>query len=230
MRPGGGALFRATLRPVFVSARDGLVRLVERRHRIRTSGVVELADLGIAGPDRVRYKPAPWLTLRRALPRRSVTADDVFLDFGSGMGRVIFQAALHYPFRRVVGVELSTRLHRIATGNIDRNQGRLRCQAVELVRGDAVDYAVPSDVTVVFFDNPFTGQTFATVVDGLLASVDRAPRRLRIIYFNPVEHERLLATGRVRVLRRVRGLRPGREWARSNSTYVYEVTGREAAG
>jgi hypothetical protein len=78
-------------------------------------------------------------------------------------------------------------------------------------------------VTVAFFDNPFVGHIFATVVDRLLASVDRAPRRLRIVYFNPVEHERLLATGRIRLVRRVSGLRPGREWARSNATFVYAV-------
>ena len=45
MRPGGGAVFRATLRPVFVATRDGLVRLVERRYGIRTSGVIELDEL-----------------------------------------------------------------------------------------------------------------------------------------------------------------------------------------
>ena len=120
MRPGGGAVFRATLRPVFVAARDGLVRLVERRYGIRTSGVIELDELGIAAPDRVRYKPAPWLTLRRALPRGSVGADDVFVDFGSGMGRVVFQAAMRYPIKRVTGVELSARLHEVARTNIDR--------------------------------------------------------------------------------------------------------------
>jgi hypothetical protein len=223
MGAGGGALFRATVRPVYVRTRDLLVRLAERWHRIQTSGVVGLDELGIAGPDRVWYKPAPWRTLRRALPARSVTPDDVFVDFGSGMGRVVFQAALRYPFKRVVGVELSARLHRIAVLNIDRNRGRLRCGAVELVCGDALDYAVAADVTVVFFDNPFTGATFGAVVDRLIAAVDGAPRPLRIIYFNPVEHDRLVATGRVRVVRRVRGLRPGREWACSNATYVYEV-------
>jgi len=85
-------------------------------------------------------------------------------------------------------------------------------------------------VTVVFFDNPFVGEIFATVVDRLLASVDRAPRPVRIIYFNPAEHERLLATGRIRLVRRLSGLRPGREWARSNATYVYAVAPPPAAG
>jgi predicted RNA methylase len=172
----------------------------------------------------VQYKPAPWLVLRRALPRRSVRPGDVFVDFGSGMGRVVFQAALWYPFRRVIGVELAARLHRIAQDNIDRNRARLRCRDVRLVRADVLDYVVPDDVTVVFFDNPFTGHIFATVLDRLLASADRAPRTVTIIYFNPVEHERLLATGRIRLVRRVRGLRPGREWARSNATHVYELT------
>ncbi len=223
MRSGGGALFRATVRPVFVGARAGLVRLVEWRHGIRTSGIVPLDELGIAGPDRVNYKPAPWLALRRALPRRSVTPDDVFADLGSGMGRVVFQAARWYPFRRVIGVELSARLHRVAQANIARNRGRLRCPDVRLVNADVLDYPVPADLTVVFLDNPFTGDLFAAVLDRLLASVDRAPRPLTIVYFNPVEHERLLATGRIRLVRRVRGLRPGQEWARSNSTHVYAV-------
>jgi hypothetical protein len=228
VRTGGGGLFRATLRPAYVGTRDALVGLLERRHGIRTAGEIELADLGVAGPDRVRYKPAPWRTLRRALPPRSVRPDDVFADLGSGMGRVVFQAALRYPFRRVVGVELAPRLHGIAAANIDRNRHRLRCPRVELRCGDMLDYAVADDITVVFLDNPFVGETFSTVVGRLLASVDRRPRRLRIVYFNPVEHERLAATGRVRLLRRVSGLRPGREWSRSNATYVYEVTPAQA--
>jgi SAM-dependent methyltransferase len=147
----------------------------------------------------------------------------VFLDLGSGQGRVVFQAARFYPFRRVVGVELVADLHARAAANIAGNRGRLRCRDVQLVCSDVLDFRIPDDVTVVHLYNPFTGNTFATVIDRLLASVDRRPRRLRIVYANPVEHEQLMATGRVRLARRVHGLRPGREWARSASTYVYEV-------
>jgi hypothetical protein len=218
-------VFRATVRPAFVLARDVLVRLVERRHGIRTSGEVELAELGVAGPDRIRYKPAPWLTLRRALPRAAVRPDDVFVDFGSGMGRVVFQAALRYPFRRVIGVELSPDLHRIACGNIARTRARLRCPRVELVCADALAYDIPPEVTVAFFDNPFVGETFSTVVGRLLAAARARP--LTIVYFNPVEHERLMATGRVRLVRRVRGWRPGRAWSRANATYVYAEGDRQ---
>jgi Histone methylation protein DOT1 len=223
VRPGGGRLFRATLRPAYVHARNGFVRFLEWRNGIRTSGVVDLADLGVAGPDRVAYKPAPWLLLRRALPRRAVRPDDVFVDLGSGMGRAVFQAARHYPFRRVIGVEIAPALHRVAESNIGRNRHRLRCRDVALVCSDVLDFPIPDDVTVVFLDNPFTGGLFGTVLERLLASVDRRPREVTVVYFNPVEHERMLATGRVRVVRRVRGLRPGRQWARSNSALVYRL-------
>jgi hypothetical protein len=78
----GGVLFRSTVRPAYVLARDGLTWLAERHHGIRTGGLVPLEELGLAAPDRVHYKPAPW----RALPRRQVGPDDVFVDLGSGMG------------------------------------------------------------------------------------------------------------------------------------------------
>lgn len=221
MRPGGGVLFRSTVRPVYVSVRDGFVRWIERRNGIETSTVVELGRLGIAAPERGYYKPAPWLTLRRALPRGSVGPADVFIDFGSGMGRIVFQAAIGYPFKRVIGLELSTQLHKVAEANIARNRDRFRAREVQLLCGDALTYEIPDDVTVAFFNNPFTGDIFSTVVDRLLASADRTPRQLRLIYFNPSEHDRLIATGRCRLVKRIRGLRPGKDWARSNSTHVY---------
>jgi SAM-dependent methyltransferase len=223
MTTGGVWVFNRTLRPMLVVLRRRAVDLAERRYGIRTAGEVQLDEVGLAAVDRNSYKPAPWFALRRALPRRSVSPRDVFLDLGSGQGRVVFQAARFYPFRRVVGVELVADLHARAAANIAGNRGRLRCRDVQLVCSDVLDFRIPDDVTVVHLYNPFTGNTFATVIDRLLASVDRRPRRLRIVYANPVEHEQLMATGRVRLARRVHGLRPGREWARSASTYVYEV-------
>jgi len=106
-------LFRSTVRPIFVLPREWLVGLVERRDHIRTSGVIELDEIGLAGPDRARYKPAPWFTLRRSLPPSSVSAEDVFIDLGCGMGRIVFQAALSYPLQRAIRVELSPALHTI---------------------------------------------------------------------------------------------------------------------
>jgi SAM-dependent methyltransferase len=147
----------------------------------------------------------------------------VFLDVGCGMGRAVLMAAAGYPFRRVIGVELSTQLVEIAQDNLDRCRARLRCKDVVVVNADAVNYEIPDDVTVVFLYNTVRGATFAAVIQNVLDSYDRSPRMLRILYANPTEEAILLSTGRIRTIRRLRGFRPGREWSRSNSCKMYVV-------
>lgn len=199
--------------------------LHDRLRGTRTARWVELEDLGVAGPDRVRYVPSPWNALRRILPRREVSERDVFVDFGAGMGRMVIAAA-RYPFRRVVGVELSAELAEVARRNIEGRRGQFVCPDVSVVTCDATDFEVPDDVTVAYFYNPFRGRIFEAVVENLIASVDRCPRVLRIIYLDPFEEETLLATGRVRLVRSTRGWRPGREWSRAHSVRLYELAPR----
>lgn len=210
----------STLRPVYLGLRDSVHRALDWGSGIQTRGVIRLDE---HDGDRADYQPSDWLTLRLILPQREVAKDDVFIDFGSGLGRVVFQAA-RYPFRRVIGVELSHQLNEIATDNIARNQHRLRCKNVELVATDVLDYEIPDDVTVAFFANPFTGATFHTVIHRLLRSLERNPRRLRIVYRKPLEHDFLLATGRITPVRLLPGLRPSRAWSRAKSTRLYEVS------
>lgn len=172
----------------------------ERRLDVKTSGRVELDELGVAGKDRWRYEPAEWRVLKRILRKGDVSSGDVFLDMGSGMGRVVLQAADYRP-RRVIGVELSEELSEIARENLVRNRHRLKTQDVELITSDALEYEIPDDVTIVFFNNPFTGDVFAAVMQKLIASLDRNPRRMRIVYRNPLEHDAVLSSGRFGLVR-----------------------------
>ncbi|WP_158880504.1 methyltransferase domain-containing protein [Amycolatopsis anabasis] len=194
--------------------------LFERRYGVRTAELIELGELGIDGENRGYYVPASWRTLRRTLPRRSVGERDVFIDFGSGMGRMVLEAA-RYPFRKVIGVELSDRLHEIARQNVARTRQRLRCRDIDLVRGDVLEYPVPDDVTVVFFNNPFQGAVFTTVIERLLESVDRNPRPLKIIYYNPVEEAAILGTGRFDRVRTIAHARQARAGSPFGWTRVY---------
>lgn len=215
-------LFDRSLRPRLARLRDGGDRLLERHHEVETFGSIEAEDLGLTGP-RAGYKPSSWAALSRVLRPGEVGPDDVFLDLGCGKGRILFLAA-KLPFKRVIGVELSPELSAAARSNIERKRSELVCPDVQIVTADALDYEIPDDVTFVYLYNPFQGQVFTSVVEKLLASVDRNPRRLRIIYRAPMEHELLLATGRVRLIRRARGWRPGATWSRTQSTHVYDVT------
>jgi hypothetical protein len=222
-------VFNATVRPIYTNSRDALSRALERRYGLETGGTIELRELGLDDTNRERYRPTEWLTLPRVLRRRDVSNSDVFVDFGSGLGRVVFQAALWYPFKRVEGVELSEELHQIATLNIERNRNRLRCRDVELTCADVLDFEIPPDLTIAFFANPFHGPVFDTVLHRLIESADAHPRPVRMIYRNPKEHDRIMDTGRFEVAQRLRGFRPGAEWSRSNSTVSYRLRGRRSS-
>jgi SAM-dependent methyltransferase len=167
-----------------------------------TSGLESLEELGIEskGGERGHYQRSHGLALRVGLRNHPFRPDDVFLDIGSGKGRVVLQAA-EYPFKRVRGIELSGALNEIAERNVERNRAQLACQEIELAVGDVLEAEFPDDVTVVYLYNTVRGDLMRRLLDRILASVDRNPRPLRIIYNNPVEHEALVRTARIRPVR-----------------------------
>ena len=174
--------------------------LLERRLGLTTGRHVSVEELGLAVPGAKEYVPSAWQTLERVLPPHEVGSEDVFVDLGAGMGRVLLLAG-RYPFKRVIGVELSSDLANVARENLARAQHVLRCDSIDVVVADARRWAVPDDVTVVYMYNPLTGDAFGDVLQRLLESVDRRCRCVRLIYRNPREHCRVMATGRARLVR-----------------------------
>ena len=224
MRQTAIDVLRRTIRPSYRLVRRIVVgQVVDRRQGVDTAAEVNLAQLGFSASEWLGYEASGWRVLPRILPPGEVTEDDVFLDLGSGKGRVLFQAARDYRFGRVIGVELSPDLNEIATANIERNRSRLRCADVQIVTGDAAAYRIPDDVSVIYLYNPFRGPTFSRAVDNVVASLERHPRRLRIVYKSPLEEDRLLGTGRFRLVRERRALRPGGQWSRASATRLYEA-------
>jgi SAM-dependent methyltransferase len=151
-------------------------------------------------PDRVGYVPSPWHVLPRALRYLGVTDRDTFVDFGCGKGRVVHQAAKR-PFRRVIGVEISPVLAEIARTALAARRHQHRCRNVEIVVSDATAFRLPDDVTIGYFYHPFVNATFDAVLRNIVDSVDRHPRRVRLIYVHPVHSSQVLATGRFQRLR-----------------------------
>jgi hypothetical protein len=77
------------------------------------------SELSLQGPNAeqsTEYIGSPTWVLSRALDRLQLNPRDfVFVDLGSGKGRVILRAATR-PFRRVEGMEFSEPLHRVPCG------------------------------------------------------------------------------------------------------------------
>ena len=175
------------------------LRWFERRYRIEVRGQVALAGVEAAAPDRVFYDAAHWLPLRRALRARRLGPNDVVVDLGAGKGAAVVVAAT-FPVRRVIGVEVADALAATARANVGRAQRRLRAAAVQVVTAAARRWPVPDDVTTVFLYCPFTGAVFAEVLEHLLASLDRRPRPLHLIYAFPTEHNMVLGTHRAELV------------------------------
>ncbi|MBX3394113.1 MAG: class I SAM-dependent methyltransferase [Phycisphaerae bacterium] len=169
--------------------------LYDRMLGIQTTGVVRLAALGLSGEARSDYAPISFACLRRILRRVYIRpGQDVFIDYGSGMGRAVIVAAT-YQFKRAIGVELSPDLAHVAEANLARARPRLRCSDVQFVVEDATRFVVPDDVTVAFFFNPFRDDILAAVIQRIVDSLDRSPRQLTIAFVHPSEDtEALLRT------------------------------------
>jgi SAM-dependent methyltransferase len=181
---------------------------------------VSLETLG-GNPEHTRYEPSPFLLLQLALRRERIDRHNVFVDYGSGKGRAVFLAARR-PFGRAMGVEISGALNDAASRNLEAVRGRLRTREVTFVTADASDWRPPDDITHAYFYNPFSGSVFDAAARGLVASYDRVPRQIRLLYANPVEAATLEATGRFRHIRTV--ALPLNRGILSKRLDVYEIT------
>jgi len=163
------------------------IRWFEWRFGIRSESVIELKDLGLENENFRPYVPTHYRSFRkvlRALPIRP--GEDGFLDFGSGLGRAVILAATH-PFRKVIGVEIAPQLAEAARENVRRARPRLKCRDVEIIEADATRFAVPPEVTIIYFFNPFCGEVLARVLENIRASLRKNPRELRLICKVPAE-------------------------------------------
>jgi SAM-dependent methyltransferase len=154
---------------------------LEWRLGISTTGWVSCETLGYQHPDWDDYSPSSYGNIRRIMRALDIRPGrDVFIDFGSGKGRVIVMAARH-PFERVIGVDSSAALNAEAQRNIERARPRLACQQVDVVTADAAAYQVPDAATMIYFASPFNGGTLDAVLDNARTSLMRMPRRLSVV-------------------------------------------------
>lgn len=150
-------------------------------------------ELGLPSYDYHGYAGTQSYKVFRTLMSHVVQpkAGDVFLDYGSGLGRAVLMAAT-LPFRRVIGIEYSAELSSLATKTLSRIRSKLPCQDVEFIHADAITYDVPADVTVIYFVNPFGGKVLVEVVKRIKQSLLDFPRNLRIVYFLPGQFDQVI--------------------------------------
>jgi hypothetical protein len=191
---------------------------------VSTWGCIFRGASVFAGRDNCAYEGSQWLPTRSALKELAPGPSDVFVDLGSGKGKVLLIAG-RLPLQRVVGVEIDEELSECANRNIRQAKPRLRAQSVESVAASVLDWPIPDETSIIYLSNPFIGQTFRSTVNRIIESYDRLPRTLHIVYYYPWEHDWLMSTGRVIV----EGVRSGnwlvrpRWWQGGHVIITYRV-------
>lgn len=131
-----------------------------------------------------RYQPSsPRILWNPKLKNifREATEKDGILDVGCGKGRMLYYFS-KYNFGKIDGLEYSHDLVCIARSNIYKLQ--LKCNVIE---ADAKTYDLLDGYNWFYMFNPFGEEVMKGFVKNLLSSVERKPRFIRVVYFNPRE-------------------------------------------
>jgi len=150
-----------------------------------------LSDLGVGAAS--GYDFEGWLTgpvnqqFFREIIRNTPAdpRDFTFVDVGTGKGKAVMLAT-DYPFRRVIGVELSHELTEVARSNLRRYlAARGHTSTVQLLCRDFMKYEAPDEPVMFFFTNPFPSSIADLAIRHVEASIERNPRPVFVLYRKP---------------------------------------------
>jgi predicted RNA methylase len=166
-------------------------QLFEIRYRIETSKWEPLAELTIDSDNKERgvtYQPTRVMPLRKLFHvlEPIIPSDSVFVDFGCGKGRVLLVAS-EFGFSKVIGVEFARELCEIARENcIAYKAHKGFCTEYQIIYCDVSNYVINTDENVFFMYNPFDETILTKVLCNIVASLKVKPRKILIIYYNPI--------------------------------------------
>lgn len=169
----------------------------ENKYGINTTGADELQkldDLGIDTTHATIYMPVSYYLLEEIFQQLPKTLNNHFLDIGCGKGRALCMAA-HLGFKQVTGIDFSKDLCEIAKENLALTKQKNPLFEFNVINNDAFYFEIPDNVDCIFFFNPFDEFIMSAVVNNIFKSLQNNPRKLYIIYVNPLHKEQFLKAG-----------------------------------
>lgn len=179
----------------------------EKKYGINTTGqdeLINLEDLGIDITHATIYMPVNYALLEETFKQLNhltikplnpaLPSGRHFLDIGCGKGRALCMAA-HHGFMKVTGLDFSRSLCEMATENLAKTKQQLPELQYTVINNDAFYFEIPEDVDCIFLFNPFDEIIMSAVVNNIFSSLQNNPRKISIIYVNPLHKELFLKAG-----------------------------------
>jgi SAM-dependent methyltransferase len=159
----------------------------DRRYCVDTAQRVDLDELGLP-EETVRhgvfYQATSAALARRLIARLPVDHRDyAFVDLGCGKGRVLLIAG-QFPFRAVIGVDVSEDLCRVARRNL-ASTSLAPLSPIELVCRSAAEYDIPHGNLVRFLFNPFDAVILREVAAKIAARLAEGGCDIWVLYHSP---------------------------------------------
>ena len=134
------------------------------------------------------YADSGGLAFDRLMSHFSITAADNIVDFGSGKGGILISLS-KYPFAKITGVEIDPALVEIA----ESNMRKLKIDNVEIRCCDAAGFKELHEYNYFYFFDPFPCTVMEDVMTNIEKSIRENPRKVTIIYLNPLCHELIVS-------------------------------------
>lgn len=157
--------------------RNALRRLFSRADTLFMEWFLGIDTRGVrpaSVPGGTDYVALSYGTIRKVLDRLQLQPDDVLVDLGCGLGRVVCMAARR-DIMGVVGIEADWELAKMARANV------AKFVIAETYRVFAQDFSF-DDVSVVVMYNPFDASVMRATLERMKATQTRP---IRIAYVNP---------------------------------------------
>lgn len=148
----------------------------------------EIFDYFEADNENYGYDPTPYIVLERILELNLLKKEDVIVDYGCGKGRIEFFLNKNIGCK-VIGIDHSKRLLKVATNNLERygDNGE-----ITFVHSKAEEYN-PQNANCFYFFNPFSTNIFKQVLKRIEESEENNPREILIFfYYSTKEYEEYL--------------------------------------
>ena len=168
-------------------------KIFDLKHNVETVSDVELSDLKIDSENvkfGAKYAGSdPKATKELFADFKINYKDFVFVDLGSGKGRVLFIAS-DYPYKKIIGVEFAEELNETAQKNIKKFNSKTRkCDDIEAIYADVTKFEIPDEPLVFFLFNPFGVKVLKEILQNIEKSLQNSPREIYIFYLAPFHRQ-----------------------------------------
>jgi SAM-dependent methyltransferase len=164
----------------------------DNQYGVRTSGALPGSVLRLGYPFKKTTAYVGYLGVQPSIIRQALSIlrpyhnDATFVDLGCGKGRALVVAS-EFPFRSVIGVEITPELAKVAQDNacvIAENWPER--PPITVVNGNALDYELPESNLVIFLYNPFGEDLITMLLTNIETALEKGDNRIWIVYINPV--------------------------------------------